>query len=109
MDFLSKNQSLRWSDVIWGSAIAILAALASGLWPWMLLSAFAAKQLQGEKRQQIRQALYLLLAIGLHEAVIRVCGDVFGDALLGIDAVPTSGVFPFTGNCSVLVLGCYFN
>jgi hypothetical protein len=80
------NQSLRWSDVIWGSAIAILAAPASGLWPWLLLSAFAARQLQGEKRQQTRQALYLLLAIGLHEAVIRVCGDVFGDTLLGIDA-----------------------
>ena len=80
------NQMLRWGDVFWGSVIAILATLASGLWPWLLLSAFALKYLKSEKHQQTRQALYLLLAIGLHEAGVRVCGDVFGDTLLGFDA-----------------------
>jgi exosortase/archaeosortase family protein len=82
----TSSRDLRLGDVIWGGLFAILAAVTAGLWPWLCLAAFAGAFLTRTKQHEIRQALFLLLAIGIHETVVTICGEVFGDALLSLDA-----------------------
>ena len=80
------SRDLRLGDVIWGGLFAVLAAVTTGLWPWLCLAAFAGVFLTKTNQREVHQALYLLLAIGIHETVVTLCGEVFGDALLSLDA-----------------------
>ena len=80
------HRALRRGDIAVGGLIVALAALSAGLWSWLLLVAFTLLFLRGTDQQEVRQALYLVLAIGCHEAGVRLLGEVFGDTLLALDA-----------------------
>ena len=82
----TSSRDLRLGDVIWGGLFAVLAAVTAGLWPWLCLAAFAGVFLTRTKQREIRQALFLLLALGIHETVVTLCGEVFSDVLLSLDA-----------------------
>lgn len=81
------SQDLRGSDVLYGGVFAVLAAVTAGLWSWIILSTFAAVFLNRTSRLPDRQALYLLIAIGIHEILVGLCGEVFAESLLSIDAL----------------------
>jgi hypothetical protein len=83
----SSGEDLRPADVIFGGIFVTLAAVAAGLWSWIILSAFAAVFLARTRCPTDRQALYLLIAIGVHEILVAVCGEIFAESLLGLDAV----------------------
>lgn len=83
----ASSQNLRSGDVIYGGIFVALAAVTAGLWPWIILSTFAVVFLCRTSRTTDRQALYLLIAIGIHEIFVTLCGEVFADSLLGLDAL----------------------
>jgi uncharacterized membrane protein (DUF485 family) len=83
----ASSQDLRAGDVIFGGSFVTLAAVMAGLWSWIILIAFAAVFLQRTRGRGDRQALYLLIAIGFHEIFVAVCGEVFAEGLLNVDAL----------------------
>jgi exosortase/archaeosortase family protein len=83
---VAPHRAVRTGDVAWGGLIIALAALTAGVWSWLLLAAFALLFLRRTDQHEIRHALYLVLAIGIHESVVGVLGEVFGDTLLALDA-----------------------
>jgi hypothetical protein len=83
----ASSQNLRSGDVIYGGIFAVLAAVTAGLWPWIILSIFAAVFLRRTSLCTERQALYLLIAIGMHEVFVTLCSEVFAGSLLGLDAI----------------------
>lgn len=83
----ASTRRLRSGDVIWGSVPAALAAVTAGLWPWLFLSVFAAVFLARTDQHRVHQALYLLLALAVHETVVTLCGEIFADILLSLDAL----------------------
>ena len=80
------RQELGFADVFWGGTCGTLAALTAGLWPWLFLSIFAAAMLARTEHRGSSHALYLVVAIGLHEAGVNLCSEIIGDALLRLDA-----------------------
>ena len=83
----TSSQDLRPGDVIYGGMLAVLAAVTAGLWSWIILSTFAAVFLRRTSCPTQRQALYLLIAIGIHEILVSLCGEVFAEGLLTVDAL----------------------
>jgi exosortase/archaeosortase family protein len=81
------SQDLRSGDVICGGIFVALAAVTAGPWPWIFLCMFAAVLLRGAGQSTERQALYLLVAMGVHEVFVSLCGEVFADSLLSLDAL----------------------
>ncbi len=74
-------------DLCLGTAIAAFAAMSTGLWPWLMLIAYAALSLNSTQHAMGRQALFLLLAIGIHETAVTVCSEMYSDVLLSVDAM----------------------
>lgn len=74
-------------DVIYGGIFVVLAAITAGLWSWIILSTFAAVFLRRTSCPTHRQALYLLIAMGIHEIFVGLCGEVFAESLLNLDAL----------------------
>jgi hypothetical protein len=83
----ASSQDLRSGDVIYGGIFVVLAAVMAGLWSWIILSTFAAVFLRRTSCLTERQALYLLIAIGIHEILVSLCGEVFAEGLLNLDAL----------------------
>ena len=102
---VAPHRAVRTGDVAWGGLIIALAALTAGVWSWLLLAAFALLFLRRTDQHEIRHALYLVLAIGIHESVVGVLGEVFGDTLLAIHAYGTS-LQATGGHTVMLVWGC---
>ena len=81
------GRPLQRSAVVIGGGLAALSAVTAGLWPWLFLILFSGLFLLGTNRRQIRQALALLLAIGVHETAVALCSEIFADVFLGLDAL----------------------
>jgi len=81
------GRELRPGDVIYGGVFAVLAAATGGLWPWAFLIAFAVVFLLRTSLRTTRQALYLILAIGVHEIVVTLFGEMFAEIFLSVDAL----------------------
>ena len=82
----ANDRELKVTEVAFGSMFATAAALSGGLWPWLLLCGMVWLFRRGVDNPVSRQALFLVFALGIHEAFVNLSGAVFGDALLGIDA-----------------------
>ena len=91
----ASSQNLRPSDVIYGGLFVVLAAVTAGLWPWIILSTFAVVFLRRTGQSTERQALYLFVAIGIHEILVNLCGEVFADSLLSLDALIAGSLTQF--------------
>jgi hypothetical protein len=79
-------QSLCFRDLVAGGPALLLAATASGIWPWLGLSLSMALLMRGAPERGSRHGYLIALAIGLHEVTVRILGQFMGDALLSIDA-----------------------
>ena len=83
----ASSRDLRPGDVLYGGIFVVLAAVTAGLWSWIILSTFAAVFLRRTSCPTHRQALYLLIAMGIHEIFVGLCGEVFAESLLNLDAL----------------------
>ncbi len=83
----SPSAALNAGQLYLGALTAALAASTAGLWPWLILIAFAFGSLRNIHEAGTRQALYLVLAIGVHEALVTLCAEMFSERLLNLDAL----------------------
>ena len=84
---IAPSRDLQSIDVVLGGSLAALAALTSGLLPWLSLILFAAGFIGRSDQRAVRQSMQLMLAIGIHEVLVSVCGQILADRILGLDAL----------------------